>query len=744
MQQFNPNQLMQQVDSRLFFQGLPHQVPFVLNVPQSAPNLAPYAGQITAIVLMTLQAKAQANPLRANLWLSCQYQNWQNGDIQRLMAMTCELTNLFTSQYHQPLEQAIANATEEACAILSVSFADRSQLSQYLGGYAQDMQYIRNRAAEYARQLQNLAYAQSQYSATGMMGVGSNPYAAPSSYGAPIAQGTNGMNGSIWSGTPTASLSSPIASGGAMVGDLPAVDLPYQSNTGPGLAAVPNMNPVSSAAPVSHGPAVYAVNPIPATSPAVPDVQAFGFDQPKPAVNQSAVPAHTSGPVSPVVPTSHPGVPAMNKQTDVRPSIDDLMGAPRRPQATPQPTPEPQPVQSSTLSKIPTRPENPHPAEWVEMEDGTIVVPAALYPELQDRIPVGYQRNVYDVSLHVLMYLIRPDGTVHETLVKRRPEMDFAEHELNRRALYTKQDAIANIDGLARPPKWDIAMNLTQHPVASLAANAVLANSIPEAQQVEGKDELEIPTVDIGERIGQFQSIDDARFKAVADAINTVIEERPYEYYAEILTRLPIQGIGFGQTLFEVRKDSYALMHEHLSAINPDRNDLGMQANTVRQTLDRYVTQEINRILQQQLSLQSWSIDSFLEDYHELIRILNDQFGEQVVECFESTARHTKNMMKNMCKGRMIAVGYRVSILSVPWSMNELSLDLNNGGALVSESQPQLHAMISNIFERAHEDKLRTDRYFIETNDAALIEVRKGLLNPQSYMLNMIEKPQVE
>lgn len=184
-------------------------------------------------------------------------------------------------------------------------------------------------------------------------------------------------------------------------------------------------------------------------------------------------------------------------------------------------------------------------------------------------------------------------------------------------------------------------------------------------------------------------------------------------------------------------------------------------ANTfqLRNYLDRALTQEVNRALAVNMSLDNVNIDSFMEDAVALDKALRESFNDQIANSLkqnevkliqgcigsmneENSFGFTTDMAGDIEKfaewtGDVVYNVQRVSWTHVAQASYELNLSLvRNRGNLISEdTHPVMNALAEEILNHQDNKDFAFYRHYIVTSDGITMYLTNGFLNKNSKLL---------
>lgn len=184
---------------------------------------------------------------------------------------------------------------------------------------------------------------------------------------------------------------------------------------------------------------------------------------------------------------------------------------------------------------------------------------------------------------------------------------------------------------------------------------------------------------------------------------------------------------------------------------------------TVWSIINKRLTKAVNRMIFQNLSITTVSIDSFYEDYESLIDCLTNKFGNTILNAFLS---HQKDIIKSIFKDvyedlkvdmvDMVFDGKtfddstkpEVSFICTDYSINyidmtsfDLSIDLNKSGPSVvsKEYTPFFYDIVESIMTLTRPDGFTIhDRTLLRTNDNRVLELTIGYIGG-GYLVTIVE-----
>jgi len=237
-------------------------------------------------------------------------------------------------------------------------------------------------------------------------------------------------------------------------------------------------------------------------------------------------------------------------------------------------------------------------------------------------------------------------------------------------------------------------------------------------------------------------------FRVYAE-VNTVVA-------GEVNETALVRELGEATTFVQLRN----LINERVNSMSPQL--LG--------ELEKRLTDMVNRILAQNMSMPEVSIDSFLEDIEDVAPHLERNYGEIAVSAFLRHQRqhivaavhapddeHAKVMASNLLEAHFddaeqgppltfIGSSYSLTLLNVV--SHALDLELNEKGAsMVSKAlTPMMFDLVTTLFAEADNPERANfpiDRHLIRTADGRLLEATTGYIGESAkqkfYLLTLVE-----
>jgi len=356
----------------------------------------------------------------------------------------------------------------------------------------------------------------------------------------------------------------------------------------------------------------------------------------------------------------------------------------------------------------------------------------------------------YNPVHQVLYYMLDSDNNIVDINLKERtdPIMDYERHSLSTVfGSSPKELSFASID---------TTLNNIRNGINEINAATELLNDSENDPSID-KNDPSIVTYVKKETIAET-SLQVAWLIGALDRLQAT-DKIPdvYRAYARIAEPIvgekdesdAIKNFGISKTFIELREKLD-------SSVNDISHELWGMANLK-------MTDLINRILKQNLSIPKLSIDSFVNDIQDLIEYLGNKYGTVIQDAFMKHQRdHIAATFQLMYEGiddeltsdfmtdRSFVVAPKITYLASDYSLThlnctafELEVELSKEtAAVVTETYtPLMHALLDGLFKDVdtHTEHSYFDRHLIRTSDSRVLEATKGYVGENVYLLTLIK-----
>ena len=391
---------------------------------------------------------------------------------------------------------------------------------------------------------------------------------------------------------------------------------------------------------------------------------------------------------------------------------------------------------------------------------GTILVPASKSGKVKTFVKDQPYSVVYNPKTHVLFHRIYNLDTEYEVVIEvlktieEAEAMGYQDHELNVRF---KQQVPVREDTVV-VPSWDAVERLKEP--APLEEIEKLSDEEKNAF-MELEDPLVIPNIFMAYS-HQHANVLNELFLNKNEMFNVLrSNELPFEYrYYKI------------KPFFNV--DSKDLTEK--VAILGTLNDIDVYAKSLNRLygqlpadlwvyLNQKATEGVNRALRVGMGF-NMDIDNFVSDWETLQEYFVTKYGSEQGSVYISTIKERckddiingglkvivgseldeylktldESLDKEVLKEHGVVLGELYNVTVVPWTTNELNIDISRTAGSVKESStPELYNAVKSIMDRVSKSVHKTQRVMIKTADQTVVEISKGALGPNHYMLSDIK-----
>ena len=254
-------------------------------------------------------------------------------------------------------------------------------------------------------------------------------------------------------------------------------------------------------------------------------------------------------------------------------------------------------------------------------------------------------------------------------------------------------------------------------------------------------------------------ALDTVWFSAAMDRVGVDNGETPHVYRAYAQITDPV--IGFKDESGYIRELASSKTFIEL------REKMKGSADEISKELwmvcHRKVTDMVNRVVCNNVSLPDLSIESFVDDVEDLLNLIEREYGLVVREAIEKHQKENikacfnlldeniaKNMTADMIGDRQFVedhapvVTYLVSEISITLinclaAELEVQLPVGHSAALTKDGAKQLYFLAKDLFLDLESTPGFFERHYIRTLDHRTLELTKGYLGESFYMLSLVE-----
>lgn len=368
--------------------------------------------------------------------------------------------------------------------------------------------------------------------------------------------------------------------------------------------------------------------------------------------------------------------------------------------------------------------------------------------------PQAAYAAAFNPRTHVLKHIRHADGHVTELIEEKLANMKYDDHELNPIfRLKSREQALAS--GARIDPTWDILPHMQAAPAKPL--------------EIEGEEpglkELDAP-IFLTEEI-QAHSLEEAGLKARLTLLGRDIklaDSAPFEYYVE----RTIPMFTSGGSLIGVFNGLHGKKQiVELAVVMEDLAQSGMCTEAWHAVNDR-LTETLNEFLEYNTGLTGWKIENFTSDAKELFVLLEQKYGEGLVNTLNARtgtlveaaisclrgdrlSHYVESLTEdieiagdgegNPCEG-LIVFSEKISVTHVPWLGSQIDVAMKaKAGAVMETYLPELYRAIKAIMRRVKDrEELGSQAFryvYIVTADNVKIRIHEGFMGKDFYLISV-------
>lgn len=222
------------------------------------------------------------------------------------------------------------------------------------------------------------------------------------------------------------------------------------------------------------------------------------------------------------------------------------------------------------------------------------------------------------------------------------------------------------------------------------------------------------------------------------------------QWHSSVVKPIVVEGEDVADT---IRRFSTLDSAQLLMAIANKKDTL---PPAVLAAIDERLTEATNAVIKTNMSISGLSIESFIDDWKDLVNIISNKYGEliaaKLVSKDEEIIRNALNMLSAECghdvtmgiydtaDGETYPISYfaeNVSFTMLEFFSSELNLDfVSNTSALLSKVNTRVWYDLADQIFREFGDECT--RHLIRTCDGKILEIKKGWLTDNAYIINLV------
>jgi hypothetical protein len=373
------------------------------------------------------------------------------------------------------------------------------------------------------------------------------------------------------------------------------------------------------------------------------------------------------------------------------------------------------------------------------LQDGSFLIPAVDSEEVWRPNAVQPYLPAYNPSTHLMFHQIFPDGAVG-IVVK----------ELTQAMMDWKQHNMGSVFGPAAKVQKMGAKDMDEVWADVKALNH--ADMVSDVPAVEGAAEVVPVWIDTAWKISTSMeaAILNVRLSHQTACMKEGKDLLAFESYGSVLQIVPGKEDHTAQLVRLGSVETYVGLAEKLKALKGDIPD------NLWYLIDQTMTETINRLLRKNLSL-ALEIERFSDDIGPLFSHVEKK-GSAIFQAFnanqESTIRTAlatipEDQRKMMDEQLLAGITDQVSLTYLTQETSftvldcmshDLEVELQDGlaVAVLDSMVPEIYALVHGIFDRADNVEAEFARHLILTNDLKVIEVTRGHVGKDFYLMSVV------
>jgi hypothetical protein len=406
--------------------------------------------------------------------------------------------------------------------------------------------------------------------------------------------------------------------------------------------------------------------------------------------------------------------------------------------------------QAAALPDVPSMQNEERPWDRFKIDSGAIIVPVHLSTWKVSKTEERPYKLAYNPVTHCLFHGKRPDGIVEEVPVPwdASETMDYLKNEL-------RSDMKAAIPKDPHAPRVDPNYNLLTH-MTSVTDNLLAIDTPLDPVSLDTPPlEMELP-IDVLFVSGfeDLKAIGRIEASVVRDELVKAEDGDPdivncTEHYGDITRLVTCNETDVTAVLDIIRAG------QTIEGVMADINASTVISQSVRTALFERLTDEINIGLRRHLQT-TLLIDSVSADYADLMKMMNQVYGQTMVDLWKTHELEMIGRAFNLLSGdrlikfltsnhgdkaeavsrRVLVFVDRASLTYVDWNSSDMDLAFVDSGALSEATMPNLYRAIKGIFRRISVSDVPFAHVLMVTNDDVMLEFHQGWLGKGFYLIS--------
>jgi hypothetical protein len=399
--------------------------------------------------------------------------------------------------------------------------------------------------------------------------------------------------------------------------------------------------------------------------------------------------------------------------------------------------------------------------DYIVTDTGCVSTPAHLSTKTPTKTAERPYKMAYDPTEFALFHGTHPDGTVEEHFipwVHGGADMEYIAHELD-----NDMRAAIPVNPLAPKIIPDFGLLIEMAPIN--------ANLMVVAQAAaESTEEIDIPTInpELCVTVGFYSDLKHA-LAAGQMALEIECLDRVVQTETEAGAATPITCAeayyDIVQPFVSNENDVAWFINELqsqttiLDVIEMAQDVDGIQDPKLKVFVSQRLTGEINAALKYKLQVPQ-TIDDAFEDYQDLMVLLQQLYGDGMIEAWRINERALLVRALNVLRGerlvdyivrehgdnfvdrlsdKILVFADRVAVTYVDWTGAEMNVAFVGSGAISATSMPNLHAAVTAMFARTNKSDSPFAHHLLHCSDEVVVEFHAGWLGTGFYLMSRMQ-----
>jgi hypothetical protein len=391
--------------------------------------------------------------------------------------------------------------------------------------------------------------------------------------------------------------------------------------------------------------------------------------------------------------------------------------------------------------------------DHIVLDDGSELKPAHTSGWTVTFNPNKPYGTLHNLSKEVKFHLNR-HGVVEELIVEITPEMEYINHEIR-----TSMRRLEQKEGSPRiVPRWDLVEKLEP------PKEKVVSVENGEGAEPEEVVEIEVPEAVVLPEVLLAHTLDEANVKFHINMMKYGVDktgDAPAEFYVKLVQPVYVEESSHVDYLHKLAETTSLL-----ELVSEMKNGFEGDNSSFWYALDKRITDAINFALEKNFQFKDWSIDSFTNDYVELLEALYEAYDSEVPAkleavsnkiikacCNSLTADETSDYFNvitskdentgitfDKFQKHVVPFADYCSVTYLPWNLEDLDIGLSKEPVLLTESaDPALRKAVVALIRRVKSSYSQFKHHYLVTKDRQIIELTQGFHVKNAILLFTVD-----